>query len=505
MGAGGAASGPDFSQGIALGEIPPDGTLAGRVGDDPVLLSRIGGELFAVGGACTHYGGALGDGLIHGDTVRCPLHHACFSLRTGAAHQAPALDGLDRWRVEVADGKAFVRTKLDEPPPARATPDPEVRSVVIVGGGAAGLACANELRALGYSGAITMLSADGDPPCDRPNLSKDYLAGNAPEEWIPLRSGDWYADQAIDLRLDCEVVAIDTNARRVRTAAGDEFGFDRLLLATGSDARRLPSPDFDRDNVFTLRSLADARALIAAAQEGTRAAIVGSSFIGLETAAALRARGVEVDVVAPEAVPFAGVLGPEVGGFLQRLHERKGVRFHLGQAVAGFDGLALATESGERIAADFVIVGIGAAPRLDLARSAGFAMDHGVVVDSAMRTSAPGIFAAGDIALFPDPATGEPVWIEHWVVAERHGQVAAANMLGIARAFDSTPFFWTEQHGVTVRYSGHARRWDEVRIDGDLDGGRFAARYLEKGVHRATATVGCDMENLMDARALAEA
>ena len=235
----GGASGPDFAQGIRLSEIPAEGTIAGRVGDDPVLLSRLDGELFAIGGSCTHYGGHLGDGISGSTTVRCPLHHACFDLRTGAVLRAPALDPVDRWKVDVEGDLAFVRGKLEQSPVSPSRIDRDVHKVVIVGGGAAGLACAKELRSRGFRGQVTMLSADADPPCDRPNLSKDYLAGNAPEEWLWLRGDDWYRDNDIDLRLSTEVTRIDAEARTVHCASGERFPFDRLLLATGAEPNRL--------------------------------------------------------------------------------------------------------------------------------------------------------------------------------------------------------------------------------------------------------------------------
>ena len=497
-----AVSGPDFALGVPLAEIPENGTLPGRVGDEPVLLSRLDGELFAVGGACTHYGGQLAPSPDDGGSVRCPLHHACFDLRTGAALRAPALDPLDRWQVEVEGDRAFVRRKLDAAGPIDAQIPNQPETVVIVGGGAAALACAAELRRLGYGGSVTMLSADADPPCDRPNLSKDFLAGTAPEEWIPLRPEDWYAEQRIELHLGANVTAIDLQARTVSTASGECFKFDRLLLATGSEANRLNAPGFGLHNVRTLRTLADARAIIGLAQPGTTAAIVGSSFIGLEAAAALRNRGVEVAIVSPEAVPFEHVFGAQLGRFLQDLHEANGVRFHLGRAAASFDGRLLKLADGQSIEADFVLVGIGARPRVDLAEAAGLVVMDGVRVDERLETSAPGVFAAGDIAAYPDPLTGEPVRIEHWVVAERHGQSAAANMLGLDRRFDDVPFFWTEQYGVAVRYVGHARGWDEVVIEGDMASRTFVARYLENGVHLATATVGCDGASLADERLL---
>jgi NADPH-dependent 2,4-dienoyl-CoA reductase/sulfur reductase-like enzyme/nitrite reductase/ring-hydroxylating ferredoxin subunit len=492
MGAQGEASGPDFSAGIAPGDIPEQGTLAGRVGDQAVLLSRIGGELTAVSGTCTHYGAALGSGLVEGETVRCPLHHACFSLRTGAALRGPALDALACWSVEVEDGRVFVRKPLETSPDRPAAPSAGVERVVIVGGGAAGLACANELRRLGYAGTITMLSADSDPPCDRPNLSKDYLAGTAPEEWLPLRGEDWYAENNVDLRLGMDVQRVDPAGRRVQCADGQEFPFDRLLIATGSEPNRLRAPGFDGANVLTLRSVKDARAIAARARPGARFVIVGSSFIGLEAAAALRKREAEVEIIAPERIPFERLFGAEIGAWLQRVHERNGVRFHLGASAASFDGKTVRLANGSSIEADCVLVGIGVRPRTALAETAGLRGDGGVPVDCYLETVQPGIFAAGDIAAFPDPLTRESVRIEHWVTAQHQGQAVAANMLGLSKPFEAVPFFWTEQFDVSLRYVGHAARWDKVEIDGDVESGDFLARYFEDGKHRASAGVGRD-------------
>ena len=495
------ATGPDFSLGIALDEVPAQGTLAGRVGEQPVLLSRLDGELYAVNGGCTHYGAPLADGLFVDGAAHCPWHHACFDLRTGAALRAPALDPLDRWRVEVEDGMVFVRSKL-EGPAAVSPMRSEVERILIIGGGAAGVGCANELRRIGFAGAITMLSADGDPPVDRPNLSKDYLAGAAPEEWMPLRPAEWYAENAIDLRLNIEVTEIDVAGRRALTRGGEAFGFDRLLLATGSEPIRLTTPGFDHPSVLTLRSFADARAIVAKAPAGAKAVIIGSSFIGMEAAAALRKRAVEVHVIARDAVPFARVFGEEIGRFLRARHELEGVHFHADSTATGFDGSAVTLDSGERIAADFVLVGIGVKPRTRIAAAAGIAVDGGVLVDAFLETSIPGIFAAGDIAAYADPVTGARTRIQHWATAERQGQAAAANMLGRNQRYDAVPFFWTEQFGLQLRYVGHAPAWDEVKIDGDVAAGEFVARYYQAGAHRASAGLGRDLEMLKDERRL---
>ena len=497
MGEAKAASGPDFTAGIELSAIGEGATVAGRVGEEPVLLSRFDGELYAISATCTHYGAHLGDGIAAGRSVRCPLHHACFDLKTGEALRAPALDPLDRWQVDVDSGKAYVSYKLKPHPGDRPEPQSDVRRVVIIGGGAAGLACANELRHLGYRGEIAILSADPDPPCDRPNLSKDFLAGTAPAEWLPLRPDDWYSDNGIDLRLSTEVTRIDCSARTVHSALGD-IPYDRLLIATGSEPNRLMAPGFDSDKVFTLRSLSDARAIAEQANSGTRAVVIGASFIAMEAAAALRTRGVEVDVVSVEHVPFDRVFGIAVGEHIQRLHERNGVRFHLGSVASGFDGRSVTIPNGDPIEADFVLVGIGVQPRLNLARSAGAETDNGILVDAFLETNVLGIYAAGDVASYPDPLTGERMRIEHWVHAERQGQIAARNMLGARQRYEFAPFFWSEQFGTSIRYVGHATGWDQVIVDGEIESGSFTIRYFNEGVHCASASIGRDRDNLED-------
>jgi NADPH-dependent 2,4-dienoyl-CoA reductase/sulfur reductase-like enzyme/nitrite reductase/ring-hydroxylating ferredoxin subunit len=499
MSSNGELEGPDFSAGISLDDLAKNATIAGRVGNEAVLLSKFDDGLFAVSGSCTHYHADLADGLLSRGTVRCPWHHACFDLRSGRALRAPALDALDTWLVEVEGNIAFVRRKLEYKSTGQLEAS-NIEKIVIIGGGAAGLTCAHELRQLGFSGAVTMLSADQDPPVDRPNLSKDYLAGSAPDEWMPLRSDSWYRDNEIDLRLDTEVVRIDPVARRVHTRTGDEVGYDRLLIATGSEPNRLTGNGFDHDAVVTLRSFADARAIAARVTHGTTAAVVGSSFIGLEAAAALRKRGVEVHVIAPEKMPFERLLGEQVGLFLKALHERNGVRFHLGTSVTSFANRAVLLADGQAISADIVLVGIGVRPRTSLAVSAGIEAPAGIAVDAFLRTVVPDIFAAGDIAAYPDPVTGEPTRIEHWVVAEQQGQAVAANMLGLRKRYQAVPFFWTKQYDVSVRYVGRASQWDEVVIDGDVSARDFIARYYDKGVHRASAGVGRDREMLEEER-----
>jgi NADPH-dependent 2,4-dienoyl-CoA reductase/sulfur reductase-like enzyme/nitrite reductase/ring-hydroxylating ferredoxin subunit len=490
-------SGPDFAEGLPLTEIADGAMLLGRVGDQPVLLARRGEDVFAIGATCTHYGGPLSEGLLVDDTVRCPWHHACFSLRTGEALRPPALNPVACWRVERRGERIVVRDKIAAAPKPAPLPAAGVPgSIVILGGGAAGNTAAETLRREGYDGRITMLSADPDAPYDRPNLSKDYLAGNAPEEWIPLRSPEFYRERGIDLRLGARAEAIDTARREVRLEDGGRHSYGALLVATGADPVRLDVPGADRPHVHYLRSLADSRAIVEKAKTAERAVVIGASFIGLEVAASLRARKLEVHVVAPDAIPMERVMGRDIGGFVRRIHEERGVRFHLGTTAASIGDQAVALKSGETLPADLVVVGIGVRPALGLAEKAGLAIDRGIAVDEYLETSVAGVFAAGDLARWPDPHTGENIRVEHWVVAERQGQTAARNMLGRRERFDAVPFFWSMHYDVPILYVGHAEKWDEVEIDGRVEARDCRAIYRRAGRVLAVATIGRDAESL---------
>ncbi|HEU0204853.1 MAG TPA: FAD-dependent oxidoreductase [Burkholderiaceae bacterium] len=493
------AAGPDLTLGLAIDEVADGGMLVGHVGEEAVLLARRGAQFFAIGATCSHYGGPLVEGLMVGDTVRCPWHHACFSLPTGEALRAPALSPVACWLVEQRDGKVFVRTRKEAQAteaPRRATAKAAAARIVIVGGGAAGFAAAEKLRREFYAGSIVMLSSDDAPPVDRPNLSKDYLAGNAPEEWIPLRPDEFYADNDIALRLGTSVDRIDVAARAVVLDDGSQVPFDRLLLATGAEPVRLSIPGANLPHVRTLRSLADSRAIIERAMNARRAVVLGASFIGLEVAASLRARGLEVHVVAPEARPMERTLGGQLGDFVRALHEEHGVIFHLEDTAAAIDERQVRLQSGGALDADLVVAGVGVRPRTALAEKAGLTVDHGVLVDAYLETSVPGIFAAGDIARWPDPRSGESIRIEHWVVAERQGQTAALNMLGGREKFDAVPFFWSQHYDVPINYVGHAAAWDELVIDGDIAARDCLVRYKRNGRVLAVASIYRDIESL---------
>jgi NADPH-dependent 2,4-dienoyl-CoA reductase/sulfur reductase-like enzyme/nitrite reductase/ring-hydroxylating ferredoxin subunit len=488
-------TGPDLVQGVALSDFTGE-TLLGHVGDESVLLVRSGPKLFAIDAHCSHYHGPLAEGLVVGGTIRCPWHHACFDLRTGEATRAPALNALAVWEVEHEGGRIFVRRKLQQPQPNLKPHPGAPGKVVIVGGGAAGFAAADMLRRRDFRGSIVMLSNDAAPPVDRPNLSKDYLAGNAPEDWLPLRPDSFYAEAGIDLRLNSNVASIDPKASSVLIDGGGAIPYDRLLLAMGAEAVRLPIPGADQPHVHILRSLADCRAIIESLGGVQRAIVIGASFIGLEVAAALRARDIEVHVVAPEQRPMERVLGPQMGDFIRALHEQHGVVFHLGETVVAIDGKRATLKSGGMLDADAVIIGVGVRPRLALAEQAGLKLDRGIAVNEFLETSMPGIYAAGDIARWPDSHSRQNIRVEHWVVAERQGQAAARNMLGEREAFDAVPFFWSQHYDVPINYVGHAEEWDEITVHGEIAARDCLLQYKSRGRVLAVASIYRDLENL---------
>jgi len=487
-------SGPDLEKGVALAALVESQPLLGHARGESVLLVRRGDEVLAIGATCTHYGGPLGEGLVVGDTVRCPWHHACFSLRTGEAVGGPALNPVTAFEVERKGDVVRVRgprEKAEAPAPPRSAPE----SVVIVGAGPAGAACAETLRRHGYRGEITLVGAEAPGPVDRPNLSKDYLAGTAPEEWIPLRDAGFYAEQEIELLPEDAATGVDLAARRVTLRSGRGVGYGALVLATGAEPRRLSIPGADRPHVFLLRTLADSRAIIARAGSARRAVVIGASFIGLEAAASLRHRGLEVDVVGPEAIPLARVLGDDIGAFVRKRHEKEGVRFHLGTTPTAIDDDGVALEGGGRLAADLVVIGVGVVPRTSLAEAAGLKVDGGILVDSRLRTSDPHVWAAGDAARYPDPRTGDLLRIEHFAVAERQGQAAARSILG-GDAYRDVPFFWSQHYDLTLASVGLAAGWDRIETRGSLEDADFASFYLKDGRVLSVVTVGRDLLSL---------
>jgi apoptosis-inducing factor 3 len=416
---------------------------------------------------------------------------------SGEALRAPALNPVSCWRVERHGSMVYVKERRERSRPQMHWSAAGVAdSVIIVGDGAAGNAAAETLRREGYSGHVTMLSADVSLPCDRPNLSKGYLAGVTPEESNLLRSTQFYNEHKIDLHLGGRVAAIDINNGRVEMADGRRHAFGALLLATGSEPVRLDVPGAELPHVHYLRTVADSHALVLKALASRRAVVIGTSFIGLEVAASLRARNIDVHMIGPETIPMERILGPDVGTFIRKLHEDNGVTFHLGTTAVSIDGQGVTLKNGDKLQADLVVVGIGVRPDTALAARAGLAVDRGVTVDEYLEASAPRIFAAGDIARWPDRLTGESIRVEHFVVAERQGQTAARNILGQRERFDAVPFFWTEQYDFGLAYIGHAERWDKIEVDGSLDGRDCTINYWRAGKKLAVAVVHRDLEGL---------
>jgi NADPH-dependent 2,4-dienoyl-CoA reductase/sulfur reductase-like enzyme/nitrite reductase/ring-hydroxylating ferredoxin subunit len=496
MGSEPTLSGPDLTAGIPIAQIGEGGMLAGHAYGKPVLLARSGDEWFAIGAVCSHYSGPLAEGVMVGHTVRCPWHHACFSLRTGEALRPPALNDVSSWRVEQRGEMVFVTGEARKPESARAVRrGPE--SVVIIGAGAAGDSAAETLRREGYEGSLTLYDGDPDVPYDRPNLSKDYLAGTASDDWIPLHPPEFYRDRGIGLVRDRRVMAIDPKARQIRLDNGQTRDYGALILATGAAPVRLPAEmEQGGPRVYYLRTFADSKTIIAAAANAKRVVILGASFIGLEVAASMRARKLDVHVVAPEARPLERIMGAELGGFIQSLHEENGVVFHLQQKAREIGGGAVTLENGERLQPDFVVVGIGVRPNVELAERAGLTIERGVLVDERLQTSAPNIYAAGDIARWPDPHTGERIRVEHWVVAQRQGQAAARSILGQDERFKAVPFFWSQHYDVPINYVGHAERWDTIDVDGNIGSRDCAVHFKRGGRVLAVVTIYRDRQSL---------
>jgi apoptosis-inducing factor 3 len=485
--------GPDFEKGYETGNVRDGEMLLGHAFGEPVLVARRGEELFAIGATCTHYGGPLAKGLMVDCTVRCPWHHARFDLRTGEAIAAPALNNVTCYKIEKRGERFFVAGKSDKKAQRRPKSSPD--TVIIIGAGAAGSAAAEMLRREGYDGPVTLIGSDESLPYDRPNLSKDYLAGNAPEEWIPLRPPEFYREQKIDAVTNMTVTSIDPKAKQVTLSDGRSLGYDALLLATGADPVRLTISGSDLPHVFYLRTLADSRRIIEKAKSAKRAVVIGSSFIGLEVAWSLRERKLEVAVVGRDSVPLGKVLGIEMGNLVRETHESRGVKFHLGRTPLAIHDRYVQLDDGTKLDCDLVAVGIGVRPNTRLAEQAGIVTDNGVLVNEFLETNVPGIFAAGDIARWPDPRAGR-IRVEHWVVAQRQGQTAARNILGAREPFTSLPFFWSNHFDLHIHYVGHGNSGDHATVSGDLKAKHASVIFRSDAKLSAVASVGRDRENL---------
>ena len=485
-----------------------DGDLrAAQAGDTELVLVRARGHVHAYPAHCPHAGGPLAEGLLSGDRLMCPWHHACFAAHTGDLLEPPAQDALTRFDVVTQGDDLYVNLPDDFPEsrtPDMTPPDPtDERVFAILGAGAAGGAAAETLRQAGFTGRVVLVSEDAEPPYDRTVLSKEYLGEPSDPS---LRGKDFYNANGLELHLNRTVARVNPAERSLSFADGEALRYDALLLATGSKPVPLEVPGAGLGGVFYLRTLADAGRIAESAEDGGRVVVVGGSFIGMECAASLRKKGLGVTVVMPGERPFAKLLGDEVGGMFRAFHEEQGVTFVTGTKVAEFGGeervSSVTLENGQTLPADLVVIGTGVQPALPELVGVALEEDGGVSVDETLKLRGEHgpVYAVGDLAHFPDPYSGsnsgsnsgESVRVEHWRVAQQHGRAAARAMVGETDAFSGVPFFWTKQYGVSFRYVGHAPGWDDCVIDGDVAGRKFLAYYLKENKVVAVFGVGRD-------------
>jgi len=455
-----------------------------QVGGRKVLLARVGGRFYATAARCPHWGGPLPEGTLHGTRLLCPWHKGTFDVRSGDLLEPPPLDGIATYPVRVDGDDVFVDGDEAARPDATtgAAAAADERLFIVIGGGAAGGAAVEELRRQGYAGRLLLISDEDSWPYDRPNLSKDYLAGELEARWLPLRQPEFYEAHAIERRV-ARVTRLDVTSRTIALDDGGSLTADAVLVATGGVPRRLGVSGGDAPGVFTLRSRRDAEALIAAAKDARTAVLVGGGFIGMEAAASLVRRGLSVTVVA-RGTPLGGAVGDVVGRVVQARHEAHGSRFLIGREVTAIreEGPALLVQldDGSELACDLVIVGLGIEPATGFVEGAARAADGGLLVSESMAL-APGVWAAGDIASYREPYGHRDVRIEHWRVAEQQGRAAARAMAGAAEPFAAVPFFWTQHFDLQLSYAGVGRGFDDLVMLGDPETGDFLALYASEG------------------------
>jgi apoptosis-inducing factor 3 len=468
-----------------------DGTITKvtSAGEDIVIV-RDGASIHAFAAHCPHAGAPLEEGGIYNHRLICPWHKAMFCLNDGAVVEPPALDGLARHAIEIDGDNVLV-----SPDPIDATRDVgrlDGRQVLILGSGAGGTAAAVALRDTGFSGTITLIGEEALEPYDRTVLSKFVLNDMPASEVPPLRPPEYWRSQRIE-RLEAKIVGLDAVGKTVHLSDGKMLDYDAAVLATGATPNIPKIPGVTLSGVHPLRTRGDAAFIVASATPGTNAVVVGSSFIGLEAASALRERGLNVTVVAPEPIPFERQFGPEIGSMFRRLHEANGVQFRLKAKVAAFTGTetvdSVLIEGGERLAAGLVVLGVGVTPATSFVEGVRKAADGGIVVDGAFR-AADDLYAIGDCACFP--FNGDQVRIEHWRVAQQHGRIAAANIAGTSQHYAGVPFFWTYHFGKRFEYFGHPNGWDRLHVAGNLNDQHFVALQIQDD--HVVGAIACQRE-----------
>ncbi|WP_428488058.1 FAD-dependent oxidoreductase [Rhodopila sp.] len=477
-----------------LDDLPAGAMQPIEVEGDKILLIRDGVDVHAVDATCPHAGAPLVEGVRHGNRLVCPWHKATFCIQTGTVLEPPALDSLNRYDVRV-DGQRVLLTYPAETP-AHAEQAHDSRCFVVVGAGAAGAVAAQTLRQAGFDGRLVMLDQVNRVPYDRTILSKYALSGEQGAEKSPLQTQSFYRQHRIE-RWTAEVTNVDANRRQITCADGTSLHYDAALLATGGAPKRPDLPGANLQNVFLLRSRNDADAILAQAERSERVVVLGASFIGMEVAASLRERGLDVTVVGKETAPFEKQLGARIGTAFTSLHEKRGVTFRLGCEIKALEGdrhvRRVVLAGGEALAADLVVIGFGVRPATSYLDGIVLHQDGSIPVDANLRVT-DGLYAAGDIAHFPLHGDGDPIRVEHWRVAQQQGRVAALNMLGQTTRYEAVPVFWTIQYLKRLDYIGHAVEWDDIVVHGDLEKPEFLAYYVKNGLIQAAAGLDRDKD-----------
>ena len=473
------------------------------VGEDKkILLTRIAGNYSALGASCTHYGAPLAEGVLCNGVIMCPWHHACFNAETGDLIDPPARDSLPKYETKIIGDDVIVMLP-DELQSSRASemskPDPaDKRNYFIIGGGASGNAAAQALREGGYKGKITIITQEARIPYDRPNLSKDYLSGEAQPEWMPLRDIEFYESNGIEILFGKKVEKVDISKKEIRIADNNILKYDKMLLATGGTPRTLNIPGSDLKNIFYLRSFDDCDKIIEASKKISKAVVIGASFIGMEVAYHLKERKLDVTVVAPEDVPFKNILGNEVGNLIRKLQEDHDVKFKLSSQVSKFEGdekvKFVILSNGEKIESDLVVIGIGVKPATDFIKGLDLEKDGSIKVNEYLQVTED-VYASGDIATFP--YNGNNIRVEHWRLAEQQGRVAGFNMADKKIKFNKQPFFWTAHAGLNIRYVGNAKEWDDTITWGNINSKEFIIFLIKN--NKVTAAIGNNRDTEMAA------
>jgi NADPH-dependent 2,4-dienoyl-CoA reductase/sulfur reductase-like enzyme/nitrite reductase/ring-hydroxylating ferredoxin subunit len=460
-----------------------------------ILLVRQGEKVTAIGAECPHAGGPLVEGVLADGKIICPWHKASFCASSGVRLDPPAVDNLESYAIEIQNGDIVLRD-AENPPAPKPLAAEDKRRFVILGAGAAGFSAAQELRNAGFAGAITLISHEDDLPYDRTILSKSFLSGGEGGEKSPLQGEDFFDANKIE-RVKGEISGIDGEEKSILLSDGRKMPYDAALIATGGAVIAPDFPGSDLENVFTLRSRSDAARILGKAEGSRRAVVIGASFIGMEAAAALTERGLEVTVIGTESAPFEHQLGAVLGNVYREIHEQKSVKFRLGAKVDRIEGdravQAVILKDGEKLLADLVVAGLGVRPATGFVQALTRKSDQAIEVDSHLRL-AKDLYAAGDVAAFPIYGRGRLIRVEHWRVAEQQGMIAARNMAGGDACFTSVPYFWTIQYMIRLDYVGHASGADELVVRGDLGARDFIAYYLQDGVVAAAAGMNRDKD-----------